>query len=124
MSVLDIATRGSAGHEIRTLNAFVIEPFKIKIISTGVHLNLPDNYYAHILPKSGLALKGIHVMGGVCDPDYKGEYMVILNNLGKDSVYFVPQQSIAQIVLIPFIHLDNANHLSIKTHEGFGSTNQ
>ena len=36
-------------------------------------MSLPENLYARIAPRSGLAVKGISVEGGVVDPGYRGE---------------------------------------------------
>jgi len=63
------------------------EPVKV---STGLALQLPDGYYASIRDRSGLGSKGIHVLGGVCDSGYTGEYKVILVRLNAETyeLYF------------------------------------
>jgi dUTP pyrophosphatase len=49
------------------------------------------------LPKNG----GIHVMGGVYDAGYRGEYNVNLVNLGKKPYRIEKGDKIAQLVIFP-----------------------
>ncbi len=49
-----------------------------KIFKTGLAIVPPPGFYVRIAPRSGLGSKGVHVMGGVIDPDYRDELGVIL----------------------------------------------
>jgi dUTP pyrophosphatase len=55
------------------------------LISTGLKLAIPINYYGRIAPRSGLALNHfIDVGAGVIDQDYRGEVKVLLFNFGEN----------------------------------------
>jgi dUTP pyrophosphatase len=49
-------------------------------IPTGVRTKFDSGYVCIIKEKSGLALKGIELHGGVIDADYRDEWMVIARN--------------------------------------------
>lgn len=72
-----------AGHDLVSIEDVEL-PFGVPVkIKTGLSLQLPEGYYVSIRDRSGLGSKGIHVLGGVIDCEYTGEYMVILVNLNK-----------------------------------------
>lgn len=80
--------------------SFVLEPGKRHLFKTGISVAAPDGYYARIAPRSGLAYKkGIDVMAGVIDRDYRGEVGVILVNLGQEPVTITQGDRIAQMIL-------------------------
>ncbi|KAB2836373.1 MAG: dUTP diphosphatase, partial [Candidatus Brocadia sp.] len=66
----------------------LVERSEIKLIPTGIHIELPRGYEAQVRPRSGLALKhGLTLVNtpGTIDSDYRGEIGIILCNLGKDT---------------------------------------
>ena len=95
-------------------------------IGTGVQLEIPSGYYGKIEGRSGLALKGIHPLGGVIDSDYRGELKVILRN-GQDVDYDIRKGTrIAQLCILPCTELEwkEVSTLSNTARgcQGFGST--
>ena len=83
-----IPTRGSekaAGYDLyAALDQPVrIEPHKTVKIDTGLQFEIPDGYFAAIYARSGIAAKeGLRPANctGVCDSDYRGNYIVALHN--------------------------------------------
>lgn len=72
------------------------------LIPTGLFLALPPGYEAQIRPRSGLAFKhGISIVNapGTIDADYRGEYGVLLINLGADPYTVQDGDRIAQMVI-------------------------
>jgi dUTP pyrophosphatase len=122
-------TEGSSGYDIK---AFVDSPVEIlkgeiKLISTGVRLQIPTGYEAQIRSRSGLALKGVFVLNspGTIDSDYRGEIKIILINLGEDTFTINSYDRIAQMVFqkihsaqFVFSELDETN----RNIGGFGHT--
>ena len=127
----NIPTRGSlnsAGLDLYSNESGVIEPLSRKMISTGIIIKIPDNYYGRIAPRSGLALKnGIDVLAGVIDSDYRGEVKIILYNTDKDNNYeYKKGDKIAQIIIEKYYNMDiniveNLDD-TIRGNNGFGST--
>jgi len=121
---LDVATKYSAGHELKCLEDVILEKNEMKVIETGITLNIPKNYYFQIAPKSKHSLYGIQVLAGVVDSDYTGTIKVILLNSGKSSYKIEKGKSIAQGILLRYYHLSNCNYIHNENflHEGFGSS--
>ncbi|MGC8964350.1 MAG: dUTP diphosphatase [Brevinematia bacterium] len=124
-------TKFSAGMDLHACLSqdVVINPGEIKLIPTGISIELEDGYEAQVRPRSGLALKyGITVLNtpGTIDPDYRGEVMVILINLGKEPFVVTNGMRIAQMVISKFerVNLTVVEELSITSRGegGFGST--
>ena len=61
-------------------------------------LSFPENTFAVIHGRSGLALKGIFCHSGVLDQDYSGEIKVILFNLTDVEYHVKISDRIAQLV--------------------------
>jgi dUTP pyrophosphatase len=72
------------------------------LIPTGLYVELPIGYEAQIRPRSGLAFKhGISIVNapGTIDADYRGEYGVLLINLGSEPYTVNDGDRIAQMVI-------------------------
>jgi dUTP pyrophosphatase len=126
-------TAGSAGADLYSCfesegEKVVIKPLEIKAIKTGVVLQLPNGFEAQIRPRSGFALKGITIPNspGTVDSDYRGELVVILQNLGKEDFVVEHLMRIAQVVISPvsqfeFNEVDEVDD-TLRGSSGFGST--
>lgn len=117
-------TPGSIGADVFTLNDVTVYSNKPNIIGTGIAVSIPSGYYLRIAPKSGLAVKGIDVMAGVVDEDYRREIKVILTSIYED-IKFKAGEKIAQIILerADRGEIVEVNELpECEAHDGFGST--
>lgn len=129
-------TRGSeyaAGYD---LYAAINTPIEIpqhstKQIGTGLSFELPNNTFAGIFARSGLATKqGLRPANcvGVCDSDYRGEYIVALHNDFDRPQRINPGDRIAQMILLPYIEMDFQEVEQLEETErgdgGFGSTGE
>lgn len=129
-----IPTRGSeqaAGYDLYACipERILINPHKTVKIGTGLSIEIPDGYFGAIFARSGLATKqGIRPANcvGVCDSDYRGEYIVALHNDTDIPKTIIPGERIAQLVVMPYlpIEFEEVEELSeTKRGEGgFGST--
>ncbi len=110
---------------------FSIEDIKLvagqtSLIHTGICMEIPAGYYGQIQSRSSIALKGVFVTGGVIDSGYRGEIMVITNNISTDTYEVKKGDRIAQIIfhkinnfdLIEVTSLDEINDRG----GGFGSS--
>jgi dUTP pyrophosphatase len=97
-----IPTRGStgaAGYDLYSTETYVLTPGERKLFKTGLNMAIPSGMYGRIAPRSGLAFKkGIDVLAGVIDEDYRGDVGVILINLGKEDFSISVGDRIAQII--------------------------
>jgi len=127
-------TRGSsaaAGYDLYAAieEAITIPPHSTIKIGTGLAFALPDSTFAAIFARSGLATKqGLRPANcvGVCDSDYRGEYIVALHNDTNHEQIINPKDRIAQMILMPYIPMLFKQVESLDETErgegGFGST--
>lgn len=108
-----------------------IKPNETIKIPTGLSFELPRDCVALIYARSGLATKqGLAPANkvGVCDSDYRGEYIVALHNHSDKIITINPGDRIAQLIFAPFFvaNFEETNLLSeTKRGEGgFGSTDK
>lgn len=129
-----IPTKGSeyaAGYDLYAcIDApIIITPHSTVKIGTGLSIEIPTGYFGAIFARSGLATKqGLRPANatGVCDSDYRGEYIVALHNDTDIPQTINPMERIAQLIVIPFLSIEfnEIDELS-KTErgeDGFGST--
>ncbi len=117
---------GELGADLYALESEAMEPGQIRLVSTGIALELPRNYGALVEDRSGLAVKGICTLAGVIDSGYRGEIKVVLVNLGRDRYEIKAGDRIAQLRLtacLPAVFTE-AEELatSSRGEGGFGST--
>ena len=109
-----IPSRGSAsaaGYDLYAcLDAPVsIAPHATAMIGTGLSVAVPEVYFGAVFARSGLASKkGLRPANcvGVCDSDYRGEYIVALHNDGEEERLVENGERIAQLVVIPYLSVD------------------
>ena len=129
-----VPTRGSeyaAGYDLyAAIDAPIyIQPHETEKVGTGIAVELPKDTFGAIFARSGLATKqGLRPANcvGVCDADYRGEYIVAVHNDTDEIQVIKPNERIAQLVIMPFISVewDVVNKLSdtVRGADGFGST--
>ncbi|MGH7736587.1 MAG: dUTP diphosphatase [Candidatus Tyrphobacter sp.] len=107
----------------------VLRPGERARISTGFALSLPQGFEAQVRPRSGLAWRtGLTCLNspGTVDADYRGPLLVLLVNLGTESVTIRRGDRIAQLVIVPVerANFDVVERLDETTRGtgGFGST--
>ena len=124
------ATPHAAGYDIRCAEEdVVLAPGEIRLVSTGLVMELPEGIECQVRPRSGLALKhGITLPNspGTIDPDYRGELRVIMQNLGREPVKLARGERIAQLVFARFEAPQVVESVELSDTErgqgGFGST--
>ena len=131
-----IPTRGSeyaAGYDLYSAidETVVIGPHETQKIGTGLSFELPENTFGMIVARSGLATKeGLRPANcsGICDSDYRGEYIIALHNDSDEIRYVEPNERIAQLILMSYVPMTFSlvNELTIteRGEGGFGSTGQ
>ncbi len=124
------ATEQAAGYDVRSAEEdFVLEPREIRLVATGLTMELPEGLECQVRPRSGLALRhGITLPNspGTIDPDYRGELRIIMQNNGSESVRIERGERIAQFVFQRFatpevVECDKLGATG-RGADGFGST--
>jgi len=126
------ATSGSAGMDLYACidGSVTLNPGELKIIPTGIAIELPDNGCAAFLyARSGLGVKhGICLSNGVgvIDSDYRGEICAGLCNVSDKPYVIEPFERICQMVIAP-VFVPEVREVSrledtARGKGGFGST--
>jgi dUTP pyrophosphatase len=124
------ATPHAAGYDVRSAeDEVLLRPGEIRLVSTGLTMELPPGIECQVRPRSGLALKhGVTLPNspGTIDPDYRGELRIIMQNLGPEPVRLGRGERIAQLVFSRFETPEMAESDKLsdtgRGEGGFGST--
>lgn len=121
-------TPGAAGLDIAYAGEHNVslQPNMPMKLETGLAFEVPHGFYLRVAPRSGLGVKGIHVLAGVVDEDYRGEVHVVLINLSATTQVVKPGDRIAQALFERITHprLFEVETLSetVRGAGGYGST--
>lgn len=124
------ATPESAGADLCSCETLTLNPNEIRLVHTGIKMDIPRGYHIEVRSRSGLAVNmGVFVLNspGTVDSDYTGEIGVILCNAGKKPFQIINGDRIAQIVAIHhevprFIKLEKISKETERGAYGFGHT--
>jgi dUTP pyrophosphatase len=120
------AKKGDAGMDLFSIEDKTIKAGEREIIGTGIAMEYEEGFCTAIWDKSGYAINhGIKTMGGIVEPNYRGEYKVILLNTSNKDFEIKKGQKIAQVLIMPvaYAEVQEVQELSNSNRpEGFGST--
>ena len=131
VSMPEYKTQGASAMDlVAAIDEDVVIPSgEIRMIPTGIAIELPHNTEAQVRSRSGLAIKkGIAVVNGIgtIDEDYRGEICVGLINHSKVDFKVSRGDRIAQMaimeVLKPEIKISDDLSDTQRASGGFGST--
>ena len=96
-------------------------------VPTGIALEVPLGYDAQVRPRSGLGSRGVNVVFGTADADYRGEIFVSMYTFGSLQSYRLDHgDRIAQLVIsrIADVRIEQAAELGATARDagGHGST--
>ena len=130
-----VPTRGSAyaaGYDLYAAidKPIIIFPGDTVSVTTGLAMEIPENYFGAIFARSGLATKrGLRPANcvGVVDADYRGEVIVAIHNDSDKIQQIEPSERIAQMVFLPYQSVGNFEVVdelndTARGAGGFGST--
>lgn len=124
-------TSGAAGLDVpAALDApLTLAPGERARIPTGLRVEVPAGYELQLRPRSGLAARqGLTLTNSpaTIDSDYRGEVLVLLQNLGSEPVVIERGMRVAQMVLqrVPQLVWQETAELGATTRGagGLGST--
>lgn len=125
---------GDVGFDITSIENYVLEPGKTIKVSTGVqiadYVDPSMSSFVKIEGRGGLASKGIFPIGGIVDPNYRGEVIVALTNNGSETFSIAPGDRIAQLIVYN-VYSNNVGVVmslsddvtdTVRGSDGFGSS--
>ena len=122
--------RGSAlaaGLDVCSIEDLSLAPRQRVMARTGLAVAIPPGFYGRIAPRSGLAAKkGLDVLAGVIDSDYRGEVCCLLYNTGDEPIDLPAGSKICQLIVEQIITPEAAWETELdetaRGAGGFGST--
>lgn len=124
-------TEHAAGLDLHAANAepITIAPGEIKLVPTGLFVEIPVGYEGQVRARSGLALRhGLMLPNspGTIDADYRGELQVILGNCAREPYTITRGMRFAQLVIarVEHVRVEAVEELSDTSRSagGFGHT--
>jgi dUTP pyrophosphatase len=94
-----------AGMDLYALERMEIKPGERVQVRTGLATEFPHGYVGLFWDKSGLSHKqGLKTLGGVLDAGYRGELLIGLVNLSKETYVIEKHHKVCQMLIQPVIH--------------------
>ena len=94
------ASQSSAGLDLYSIEAVSLKPGERRLVRTGLAVAIPEGFYGRVAPRSGLAVKkGVDVLAGVIDADYRGEVGCLMYNAGDEPITLPAQSKICQLII-------------------------
>jgi len=120
-------SEGAAGYDLSSAVDCVVPKHGKYLVATDLAMAIPQGYFGHICPRSGIALKNfIDVGAGIIDYDYRGPVGVLLFNHSEEDFIIKKGNRIAQLVLVKITlpKVEEVNELpeTVRQNGGFGST--
>lgn len=125
------AKKGDAGMDVyaHLKDPVTLFPGESVLIPLGFATEIPEGYFAYLMPRSGNALKrglGFTNSFGTIDSGYRDEWKAIVINHGKTQQVIVDGERIGQLVVLkyPEVEFEVSEELSSSDRGfgGFGST--
>ena len=102
-----------------------IRPGQSVKVSTGLGFQLPAGTYGRLAPRSGLALLGIDILGGVIDQGFSDVVKCIIINHGPNEFVLKRGMRICQLILEKFASCECVETEELPKSDrrgGFGSS--
>jgi dUTP pyrophosphatase len=95
------ATPGSSGLDLHACLEAPIELTQdVTLVPTGISTEVPPGYDLQIRPRSGLGRRGVDIIFGTLDSDYRGEVFVSMRTFGSTPSFRIEDgDRIAQLVV-------------------------
>jgi len=119
------------GYDVFALETTALAPRATVKVRTGIAVEARDPATGAPLgllvrDRSSMAARGIATTGGVIDAGYRGEILILMTNLGDQSVQLAAGDKIAQMIPVHVLTgpVEEAENLqdSSRAEKGFGSS--
>jgi deoxyuridine 5'-triphosphate nucleotidohydrolase len=96
---LPVKKDGDAAYDLYSLDEVVIEGGSQELVHTGIACDFPPGHVGRLCDRSGVAVnKGLHVVAGVIDQSYRGEWLIAFYNMTKFSIVIPAGERVAQVL--------------------------
>jgi len=88
-----------AAFDLYAVNDTLISAGATSIVHTGICIEIPTGYFGKVESRSSLAKRGIFCTAGVIDSGYRGEVMIVMNNMSQENYSVKQGDRIAQMII-------------------------
>ena len=117
--------KGSSGYDVKAISKVFIHPNQLTTVNLHLRMEIPLGYEAQVRPRSSSIKRGVLVIFGTIDSDYRGEVKVQLFNMTNQTIV-INGDAIAQLVFqkVEELGFEYADVLSETNRgkKGFGSS--
>lgn len=119
--------KGDAGIDLALSEQATLEPGEFAYLSTGVHVAIPDGYFAWLTGRSSTWRDSrCSVLTSIIDSGYRGEMKVGVRNESGQPQTFEAGTRLGQLILLPTYggEIEHVNELpeADRGHNGYGSS--
>lgn len=120
------ATDQASGLDLSAAEDITIPPGATRRVATGICLEIPSGLEGQVRPRSGMSVRGLEVILGTIDSDYRGQVCVTVRNNCPSPWRIREGDRIAQLVIAPVVRVRPVVVPELSETErgerGFGST--
>lgn len=96
---LPVKKDGDAAYDLYSLDEVWIYPRQCELVHTGIACDFPVGYVGRLCDRSGVAVNmGLHVVAGVIDQTYRGEWLIAFYNTTNEKVKVPAGERVAQVL--------------------------
>lgn len=120
--------RRDAGWDCYAAEAAIVPAGGIAKVSLGFAMEMPEDWAALLLPRSGLASRGVTLSNspGLIDSSYRGTVAALVSNHGADDFEIGRGDRVCQLAFMPVPEVNWQESAQLSTTDrgagGFGST--
>lgn len=116
----------AAGYDLFATDDVVVHSMSHTEVHLGIKTQIPEGFFAKIFDRSGFGFKGLSVLAGVIDSDYRGEWKLKFFNSSREAITIPFGKACAQFVLLehgkfPVVEVEELTQTN-RGEKGFGST--
>jgi len=99
---------GAACMDLYTIEDYVLHPGDVKLLRTGIALDIPSGYEVQIRPRGSTIKSQMIILNspGTVDEDYRGEIFVGVKNISDKDVVIEKEDRVAQMCLKEVIKME------------------
>lgn len=119
------------GYDVFALEDVCLDPRATERVRTGIavearHPETGAPLGLLVRDRSSMAARGLACTGGVIDAGYRGEILILMTNLGPETVELKAGEKVAQMIPVPVLtgRVEEVTSLeeSLRAEKGFGSS--
>ena len=93
---------GAAGYDVMAYQAVAVPARQIRAVDLNLACQLPRQYLMQLCSRSGLAKRGIIVIGGIIDSDYTGSIKTLIYNTTEEEYKIQKGDRIGQAFILKY----------------------